>query len=60
MPRIPVAFDVLGTCYGLDAAKDAIIRMFGKEHLAQMGVKPELLVEDWFRLSFLLFSTTQS
>lgn len=47
--RIPVAFDVLGTCYSLDAAVTAIVTAFGAETLAARNVNPALVVEDWFR-----------
>lgn len=48
---IPIAFDVLGTCYSLDAAITAIEAAFGKAALEKANVNPALLVEDWFHTS---------
>jgi 2-haloacid dehalogenase len=44
---IPVAFDVLGTCFSLDAAVESL-RVEFKDELAATGLRPESLVEDWF------------
>lgn len=47
---IPVAFDVLGTCFSLDAAVQSL-RVEFKDELAATGLKPESLVDDWFHSS---------
>ena len=51
---IPIAFDVLGTCYSLDAASEAIQMAFGQQALARANVNPafvNMIVEDWFHTS---------
>lgn len=51
---IPIAFDVLGTCYSLDAASAAIETAFGKAALQKANVNPafvNMIVEDWFHTS---------
>lgn len=42
--RIPIAFDVLGTCFSLDPAKEALVSVFKTVSDAQA----ESVIQDWF------------
>lgn len=54
---IPIAFDVLGTCYSLDAATEAIQAAFG-DQLREKGVGATQIVDDWFHVSQRDFSVS--
>ena len=47
---IPIAFDVLGTCFSFDAAVDSLKVEF-KVELAATGVQAEAIASDWFHSS---------
>lgn len=47
---IPIAFDVLGTCFSLDAAIVALDALF-QDQFAAKKINPKLIVEDWFHTS---------
>ncbi|BGP18095.1 hypothetical protein JCM10213_004755 [Rhodosporidiobolus nylandii] len=45
--RIPIAFDVLGTCFSFSAARDALVKVF--PHLSQDHA--QAVIDDWFHSS---------
>lgn len=61
MSTIPIAFDVLGTCYSLDAATQALKEAFS-EQLSTRGAGDTmaLVVDDWFHSSQRDFTVSAS